>query len=249
MLSKIGVALTIAAVLGAATPAAAATTITFSGSSGLDGTDGNVRSFTSGGITVQATAWSYNGSVLEKAFLGAFSSGLGVTNSTEGDGSGNTHVVDNASRNDFILLVFNQAVNIASAKLNPYAQNGGAADNDASVSYTNAAGLFATPVPAVTGILPSNAVFGQLNTNLWNVSGNLGSGYETNLASTGKFGNVWLIGAAKPSPDQTLDGFKLGAITVTSAVPEPGTWLMMLVGFAAIGSALRRRRELEVRLA
>lgn len=28
---------------------------------------------------------------------------------------------------------------------------------------------------------------------------------------------------------------------VTSAVPEPGTWLMMLVGFAMIGSAVRRR--------
>lgn len=33
-----------------------------------------------------------------------------------------------------------------------------------------------------------------------------------------------------------------GSITIVSAIPEPGTWLMMLLGFGAIGFALRRRR-------
>lgn len=34
-----------------------------------------------------------------------------------------------------------------------------------------------------------------------------------------------------------------------TAVPEPGTWAMMLVGFGAIGMAMRRRRSAQARLA
>lgn len=34
----------------------------------------------------------------------------------------------------------------------------------------------------------------------------------------------------------------LGFLTVTSAVPEPATWAMMVLGFGAMGMAMRRRR-------
>ncbi|UUR08953.1 PEPxxWA-CTERM sorting domain-containing protein [Sphingomonas glaciei] len=33
------------------------------------------------------------------------------------------------------------------------------------------------------------------------------------------------------------------ATAVTTAVPEPGTWALMLVGFGAVGGAMRRRRR------
>lgn len=37
-----------------------------------------------------------------------------------------------------------------------------------------------------------------------------------------------------------------GAVTITQApVPEPGTWAMMLLGFGAIGFAMRRRKQAE----
>ena len=64
----------------------------------------------------------------------------------------------------------------------------------------------------------------------------------TSLNSSGLFGNAWIVGSALPNPDSFDDGFKLTAINVTPAVPEPGTWGMMLIGFGAMGVSLRRRR-------
>ena len=235
---RLAAALPLAAALACASPADAATTLNLTGSSALSGPAGNTRTYTVGGITVQASAWTLlNGTTLTSAYLGAYSNGLGITNSNEGTGGSNMHAVDNAGSYDFIVLVFNQAVNIASGVLNPYGQNGGAADNDAAVSYANIAGL--TPASTITA---ANPLFAGLEGNLWNVNGNLGAGYSTSFNSTGRFGNVWLIGASRTNADGVLDGFKLKSIVVT-AVPEPGTWAMMLLGFGAVGFAMRRRRE------
>jgi hypothetical protein len=40
-----------------------------------------------------------------------------------------------------------------------------------------------------------------------------------------------------------IDDLSLTAITATSAVPESGTWVMMVAGFGLLGAALRRRRD------
>jgi hypothetical protein len=32
-------------------------------------------------------------------------------------------------------------------------------------------------------------------------------------------------------------------LTATSAVPEPSTWMMLILGFAAVGAAMRRQRD------
>ena len=37
---------------------------------------------------------------------------------------------------------------------------------------------------------------------------------------------------------------KLGGVTPVSVVPEPGTWLLMIFGIGAVGTALRRRRSI-----
>ena len=39
-----------------------------------------------------------------------------------------------------------------------------------------------------------------------------------------------------------------GTFVPSAAVPEPGTWTMMLIGFGAIGFAMRRRRRLDSEL-
>ena len=40
-----------------------------------------------------------------------------------------------------------------------------------------------------------------------------------------------------------LRQFGIDRVFVTAAVPEPGTWAMMLLGFGAIGFSMRRRRH------
>lgn len=39
------------------------------------------------------------------------------------------------------------------------------------------------------------------------------------------------------------DHFSIDNVTVTTAIPEPGTWLTALIGFGLAGAALRRRRK------
>ena len=50
------------------------------------------------------------------------------------------------------------------------------------------------------------------------------------------------IPGAAPNPV----GFK-GDLQVEAAIPEPGTWMLMLLGFAAIGFAMRSRAKTQVR--
>jgi hypothetical protein len=38
-------------------------------------------------------------------------------------------------------------------------------------------------------------------------------------------------------------GTLAGTISITQAVPEPGTWAMMIIGFGAVGFAMRRGRR------
>lgn len=41
---------------------------------------------------------------------------------------------------------------------------------------------------------------------------------------------------------------ELDATRIVAGVPEPATWAMMLVGFAAVGAAMRRQRKQDVRV-
>ena len=45
-----------------------------------------------------------------------------------------------------------------------------------------------------------------------------------------------------PNGDQFSERTLGFSVNVISAVPEPGTWAMMLVGFGAIGGSMRRRK-------
>lgn len=68
----------------------------------------------------------------------------------------------------------------------------------------------------------------------------IGSGTSLFLTADAAGAFTLIFGA----PD--LTGAEVGFATVnaqTQAVPEPGTWMMMLAGFGAVGFALRRSRK------
>lgn len=50
------------------------------------------------------------------------------------------------------------------------------------------------------------------------------------------------------APGHLSGGASYSFSAVTSAVPEPGTWAMLLLGFGAIGHAMRRNRKSKPRL-
>ena len=63
-----------------------------------------------------------------------------------------------------------------------------------------------------------------------------------NPATSGAFG--YMLASEPENP--AGNGYKPGGVVFTllpSAVPEPATWAMMILGFLVVGAALRRRRS------
>ena len=215
----------VSALLLTTSPAMATSFVFTGGNSATSGSTGNSGAYTAGGLTLTATGWSTDSlaasALPEAAYLGAYSAGLGVTNTNEGNGGSlNSHTIDNVGSYDFIRLVFAEPVSLTGIVLNPFSVNGGLSiDKDAWVSFGH--GAFNT-VSTWQGFLDRG------------VTVNNGVGFSSN-----NVGTEWLIGAARSASDRD-DGFKLAGITAIAAVPEPATWAMMLVGFGGIGFAMRR---------
>lgn len=249
-------ALTIAAPIA---PVAASTTINFPMTSGGAGSSaGRVFTVTVGSTTVKVrvTGWSTTGtsnsSTVEKGGVNVYSNGLGVTNTGEGSSSPN-HTVDNSGRKDFLIFQFDQPVEMDSAKFTTYNMGSTRTDGDATIAYGSSATSW------MTDLLASTSTYGQLSTvfgNSFEASNVASTSGQTSvtraLNPSNKSGNVWLIGAAFSNPAENcgykknqlcLDGFKLSQVAV-SAVPEPSTWMMMLLGFGFVGFSMRRRKSL-----
>ena len=92
-------------------------TVDFAGTSAHDGTAGNIRTFSAGGVSVKTSAFSRDTSgVWSTAYLGSYGGGLGVTDGSE-NGSNDTHTVDNIGRDNYVLFEFSQNVVVDSAFL------------------------------------------------------------------------------------------------------------------------------------
>ncbi|EAW34922.1 polysaccharide deacetylase family protein [Lyngbya sp. PCC 8106] len=104
-------------------------TFDFTGNSGSDGADGNIRSFNAGDISVKTSAFSRSEQGnWEQAFLGSFSGGLGVTDSSEGNGSNDLNLVDNVYQQNYVLFEFSEKVVVDRAFLDSVV-------NDSDITY------------------------------------------------------------------------------------------------------------------
>ncbi len=102
-------------------PAEAAVTLSMGGgNSSTNGASGSTLTFSSGALSVQVSAWSVNRFSIGPAWLGRYPDGLGVTNASEGAGTAmNSSSIDNQSGIDFVILLFNQAGELAVCNPDP----------------------------------------------------------------------------------------------------------------------------------
>ncbi len=94
--------------------------LVFNGSSATDGPDGNIRSYSQNGLSVNVSAFSRDRSTgtWADAWLGTYGGGLGVTDSSEGSGGNNSHTVDNVGgRDNYVMFEFSQFVMLDKAYL------------------------------------------------------------------------------------------------------------------------------------
>lgn len=185
---------------------APSTTIDFQGSSALDDTDGNVRTFTSGGISVKTSAFSRSDAgVWSQAYLGSYGGGLGVTDVLDGTGANDTHTVDNMGGSDnYVLFEFSQSVILDAAALGYVV-----GDSDMTVWI----GSKVDPFNNHTTIL-SDAYLSSLGFTEVNLGAN--ATRLADLNSTNYAGNVLVIAA---KVDESDDRFKIQNVVLKSTAP------------------------------
>ncbi|MDO6415696.1 PEPxxWA-CTERM sorting domain-containing protein [Sphingomonas sp. BIUV-7] len=177
---------------------------------------------------------------IQSATLGLWDGGLGVTGYLSGSSGSsestatNQHQIDNVGNVDFIMLQFDQAVSLSSISRNVYGLNG-STDSDAAY-WADTTGALTVPWGSVAPLASYD-----ISEKLWTeIPASPGNGVLTGTVPTA---SVWLVGASFLATRN--DGFKISSLTVNytpSAVPETSTWAMMVVGFGALGAAMRKRR-------
>lgn len=220
-------------------------------STSTNGTYGNgVKLAASNDSTLQVliTGWqaSQTNGAISSAFLGTYSGGLGVTGLGDSSGSNNLHTMDNVGGyTDFVVLQFSRAVSLTSLSATPFAVPlpTGGTGTDTDMSVLNAQGVITPSAWNVrTDITAAASMFNSIT---WGTAGGTSAGGARAVSGySSQFSSVWLVSASALSTDRN-DGFKLSAISAqeqTPPVPEPATWATMILGFGAIGAAMRRRR-------
>lgn len=193
--------------------------------------------------------------------------GFGVQNKYE-DGSSPNHSIDNSAdtpsipgtdvtRNmvDFVLLQFNWDVDINTVQT-------GWVSGDSDMSLRVGSGPTGNPGTWATTKLYDNEpvddgnsgtttdLTNYLTTSMtsyctptfWDSSCASSSGSSRPVNSNNEHGMMWLIGALYGT--HTDDFFKLETLNVRvfPTIPEPSTWMTMILGFGFVGATMRRRK-------
>ncbi len=202
-------------------------TFNFNGSSSASGSAGNVRTYTVGGVSVKVSAFSRTtGGSWAAAYLGAYSGGLGVTDSSEGDGSGDLHTVDNVGRLNYVMFEFSQPVVINRAYLGYVV-----GDSDLSAWIGTASNPYANHITL------SDSVLNSLGAREDNDTTSTGPRWA-NLNDGEVMGNVLVI-AASVADDSPEDRFKIQKLEIcaASAPTVPSPWTAKDIGCTVSGHA------------
>ncbi len=198
---------------------------------------GNELVFANGAHGFSATSWGYVGRRNNQSFqegMGViYSSGIGVTNSTERPFQVPEHQLDNAKGNDWVLIVFDAPVEDVDIKVNPY----GTWDRDVTYYTANLSGQL-----DLAGL--NYADLAELGFSERTDDLSTRSSEERTLQINGEGGgsfNAILIGAMEGNPGKrnNVDRFKISGIDATFVVPEPSSALLGLIGGLLL---LKRRR-------
>jgi hypothetical protein len=245
-----------------ATGAASAATIDFSGAGGGAGGFGNTLQFSGGGITVDVFAWGETGALqtsvpasyyfFETAEVYSFDTGLGICDRFEGDmATGcdtNEREIDTVSRDDLLVLYFNQVVSFQNLQITVDPWDGPGTDpNDRDVRYWIST-VGAAPDLSTYSFNTLSPTFG---------AGTLSSATSSYNAIThiiaGNAGNLLLLSGDfltrncvnnDVTFDTECEAWKLKSIMVnsTQVVPVPAAIWMLGAGLGILGWVRRAQR-------
>ncbi len=174
----------------------------YAGTASTDGTDGNSRTYADAltGVSVTARAFSQDKGTdsWQKAYLGAYGGGLGVTDSSEGTGGNNSHEIDNVGRNNYVVLQFSQQVTFDKAYLAAVVN-----DSDAQVWIGNSA----TSITTMSNAVLASLGYTEVNTTT------LTTARWADFNIGGVTGNVVIV-AADTTDTTPEDYFKLQQVSV-----------------------------------
>jgi hypothetical protein len=200
------------------------------------GSYGNVRTFTSEGLTTTVTSFGLtgnSGTTFQTAATGQWSGGLGVSDQKEGfSTSSYKHTVDNNGYYNFVLFQFDKPVDPLSLSITQF-------NGDSDVSYWTG---------NLTGSLIGKTLAGLGSLGFGSEYTNTTSGSRT-FSLTSPTVNALLVAARIGNSN---DYFKIDQLCVDyikttppppGEIPEPSTYATMGGALLGIGAVVARRRK------